>query len=629
MNWRSIDFHGIVALDRRVVEQLDRYLQEKEGRLAQQILNIIQPLSTENLSPSLPNPATASPIKLAEAVEIFTKRIRLLNKKDFVKAHQDGAQLIKEINVALWEFNEVLEGCVVELFQQIKQVNLDRWRSSLWHVVQEIKDLLLHRIEDLIWTIRRIESPLKDFYRKFGTKKKDWKRFINFWHSQVDPAILTHLSQSEKLLKAQFEDFHRRYLEYGHLNVKIEKILDDMKTYPILALVEIIDQNLYIDVFRLLKLYELNPKRKGVLGKETIRSLKNLSSIDGVIQTFRIYYQGVKEAFFNSSLELKAMVKESNNLKASTKRLQDKVKNYEHELQHLILTMTRYREFMLNTNPNPYIHSRWGFSEWIVGPEPAKARELLYLIYAAEELKAWYDRFLISLNKDPHLQQRHENFAHHEIDKLLHEMGQPLASRSMMRNRAERLLGQMRECDEIGSCYPETIEYIQDVLSKAMREDWKYHVLHGFPLFHEIYNIHQGLYKQFEDPSHAFRMEKFDELFGQIEEWVRKEDIYSHVHEIELDINDMKIYLQDFLASIQRISKESRSNPFLDESIEKFQGELLEYRYAFGQFFYAIMVKDAEGQQLRNQFLFVDQYFEAIENLIHHLKMSWEGHPSR
>ena len=93
--------------------------------------------------------------------------------------------------------------------------------------------------------------------------------------------------------------------------------------------------------------------------------------------------------------------------------------------------------------------------------------------------------------------------------------------------------------------------------------------------------------------------------------------------EIELDMNDMKTYLQDFLASVQRAEKERAHNPFIDETVDKFKVQLLEYRYLFGQFFYLLMNKNSESQQLRNQFLFVDQYFETIENHLSHLAPSW------
>jgi hypothetical protein len=263
--------------------------------------------------------------------------------------------------------------------------------------------------------------------------------------------------------------------------------------------------------------------------------------------------------------------------------------------------------------------------EWIVGPEPAKAKKLQSMIYLSEELDGKYSQFLASLDRDPISQQRLEYEARQAVEKLIHEMGQPLISRTVMRSRAERLLKQLKLCDEIGSPQKSIIDYFDEVFSKVMREDWKYHVLHEFPLFHQMYHMHLGLSEYFEDPAHAFRLERFTGLFDQIAEWVEKENVHAHVHEIQLDINDMKTYLQDFLASVQRAVKDKSENPFLDETIHKFRQQLLEYRYLFGQFFFSIMSESQEGLQLRNQFLFVDQYFESVENLLIDLKASWEG----
>jgi hypothetical protein len=249
---------------------------------------------------------------------------------------------------------------------------------------------------------------------------------------------------------------------------------------------------------------ELNPRPKGEVAVDTARALKHLTSMDNILRVLRIYYREIKDAFFNSSLEWKALDQEAENFREALQRLQGKVRDYQQELKVLMHTMSRYRTFMLKNDPNPYVRSRWGFTEWIVGPEPAKAKKMLNMIYLAGELDNYFTQFTESLARDPLIQQNIEYEAHQEIDKLLHEMGQPLASRTMMRNRAERLLEQLRACDEMGSPHMSTIYYVEDVLSKALREDWKYHVLHELPLFHQIYRLHQGLIEYYEDPAHAF-----------------------------------------------------------------------------------------------------------------------------
>lgn len=626
MSWRPIDFQGIINLDRKITEQLERYLQEKETRLANQILHIFQfePNEVEVFSPTLP--LTSGSVKLSEAVEGFSKKVRhIIKNMPAQLTSEEGSRVVKEINQVLWDYTEVLEGCVVELFQQVKQVAIDRWHISISQVVQAIKDMLIHRMDDLIWAIRRLEKPLKDYCQRCQGKKKTWRDWSERWRGWLDPDLLRNLQKSESFLKTRYEEFNHRYNEYMQLSTQVEENLDKMKTYPVLALLDVYDQNLYVDVFRLLRLLELNRHPKKEVALETARALKNLTSVDSVMKLFRQYFREIKYAFFNSSLEWKSLNHDEPNFQEAWDKLKVKVQEYQHELQQLKHTMSRYRLFMLKHDANPYVRSRWGFTEWIVGPEPTKARKLLNLVYSADEFDGYFSQFLESLVRDPLDQQHREYMARQEIDKVLHEMGQPLISHSMMCSRVEKLLEQLRVCDEVGSSHMSTIHYVEDILAKAMREDWKYHVLHEFPLFHQMYRLHQGLSDYREDPSHAFRLERFNHLFDQIEDWVAKEDVYAHVHEIDLDINDMKTYLQDFLASLQRSVKEKSQDPFLDETIQKFRQQLLEYRYLFGQFIFTILAKNQEGQQLRHQFLFVDQYFESIENLLYELKLSWEG----
>lgn len=609
MRRRTIDFQGIIDLDRQLVEQLEHYLHEKENRLAHQILHSI-PFSEQADSPTLQDSGN---LKLSEAVEGFAKEVRsAINER----GRGDPEVVKKEINSALWSFTEVLEGCVVELFQQVKQVPINRWHLSISYVMQNIRDALSHRIEDLIWVVRRLEKPLQDYTQHFLGTKKSWSVFQE---SLIDKTLMKNLQKTEKYLNSRYAGFTHRYNEYMLLSSKAEECLEKMKSYPVLALLDVPDQNLYVDLFRLLKIIDIDHPASEVKA-EAVKALKQLASIESVTRLMRIYMRELRDALFNTSLEWKSLNSESEHFADSLERLQIKLAEYQEEMGRLIHTMSRYRFFILKNNPNPYVRSRWGFTEWIVGPEPPQAKRLLNMVYDAEELNSQFTQFSDSLKRDLDVEERDERQAHHEIDNLLHEMGQPLISRSMMRKRVETLLEQLKACNEIGSPWIATVYYVEDVLSKAMRMDWKHQVLYEFPLFHQIYRFHRGISEHFEDPAHAFRIERFLQFFDKIGEWIKKEDVYSHVHEIELDVNDMKTYLQDFLASVQRIGKDQSQEPIFRETIYKYRQQLLEYRYLFGQFFLSILKSNTpESLQLRNQFLFVHQYFESVENLLSEL----------
>ena len=483
-----------------------------------------------------------------------------------------------------------------------------------------IKNILLYHIDDLIWTLRRLEKPLKEYLNLFhvaSSRKKNWREWFSFREVILDPHLLRNLKKTEKFIGIEYESFLRCYEEYLCLSTQVDGYLQKMKSYPILGSLDLPDQNYYINALRLLKIFDLYSRSKKEGAMKSLEALKSLTSVDHLISIFNTYFRALKKQFIKASLEWKLLNYGESDFQEHLPRLKEKIEEYQQELQTLIQTMSDYRSFLLRSDTNPYVSSRWGFSEWIVGPEPAKAKKLVKMIYSANELNEAFHRFITSFTLSIEEQKKIFEKARQSINGLLHEMGQPLISRSMMHHRGERLLEQLKLCDEVGSPRMSMIDYVEEVLLKAMRQDWKYHVLHEFPLFHDLYGTHLELAKCFDDSIHNSRLKRFHDLCNQIKGWVEKKDVYSHTHEIHLDMNDMKVDLQDFLVTVQRVVKEKILDRSFDETIHPLKRQLLEYRYFFGGFFHFLMSKSADGIQLRNQFLFVDQYLESVEILFH------------
>ena len=78
------------------------------------------------------------------------------------------------------------------------------------------------------------------------------------------------------------------------------------------------------------------------------------------------------------------------------------------EIKELTKTMAAYRDFLLKTDPNPYVSSRWGFAEWVVGPEPHRAKRMLGLVYSGTELHSAFDKFCRELDLEPAEQNKRE-----------------------------------------------------------------------------------------------------------------------------------------------------------------------------------------------------------------------------
>ncbi|MFQ5730089.1 MAG: hypothetical protein ACE5GN_06990, partial [Waddliaceae bacterium] len=615
----------IISLDQPLVDQLNGYLQEKESQVSHRILHAIHPLPRESLPPVLPY-STSGQVKLADAVEAFSKNVhKITTSKRPIVTSNDWEIATRQINNALWEYVEVLEGCVTELFQQLGQIGFERWHPELIKVVDVIKGMLNIRMEELGWKIQRLESLLWEY--RWACEARDGKnilirKILLFWKSLLDRSLQSYLRKSCKFLKVRYRWFGHRYGEYLRLKRKIEQSLRKFKGYHVFKSLDDGVQEGFKKIYSLLKLWELNLKSKSLPPREPVRALRSTVSVDKATELFKEYCQALKKALFERSRKFK---QDSNELyyDASSRRIvREIIKGYCAEIHTLGVTIGKYRDFFLKTHPNPYVRTRWGFAEWVVGPEPSQTKELLHLVYDVERLDTLFEDLSESLEKGP-LPSDSSNLARHyrEIQRTLHEMGQPLASRSVMRGRAEKVLYQIQQMNELGSFNPEVVDYVGKAFAKALRVDWQYHVLFEISLFYELYAIHQGVLGPIDDRQHVNRMNKFKELIAQLQEWVKNRDTYRHIREIETDMTDMKGFLQDFLASAQRVAKdESYDQAKIQEMITEIAKQLLEYRCVLGKFFHYLHQHEPEGKLIRNQFLFVDQYFESVENKLHEIR---------
>lgn len=629
MSWQPIDFQRIVALDKTLVEQLQKYLQEKETDLGNALLASAPLIATG--SPVLP-PTRMLTLKLSDAAEGFGKKLRQVTQSGDASYSPDiWKEIAQLVNQSFWEYEEVLEGCVKELFQQLAQLGIDQWNTELSIVLDAIKDTLLHSIEDLIWALKRIESQLSDFRLVQETKQKKWTFFIKvfpFFNPVIDHSLMANLLQTEKYLKIHHKKYARRLAEYISLDEKVRSIMKKLDGYLVL---NTLDESVKVNfktIYYYVKLWSHNQKNSVIPPQEFIRSLSYALTPEQTVDVFNKYLNGLREALFHQSRVLKKKTIRYMKDAAAKKMIEEVMKGYRAEILSLGSTIARYREFLLRTDPNPYVRSRWGFTEWIVGPEPDQAKRLINIEYEVENLESLFGRLEQSIEHGPTGEQSPLTVPA-DIQRVLHEMGQPLTSHNMTRTRAELVLAHLKELDELGTFNPYVVEYSGKLFSKVLRADWKHHVLQEIPLFHELFSIHMGIVGGSDDRSHLSRMNKFKHLILEIENWVKNREARRHEHDIELDMNDLKGYLQDFLAQVQRTSKDETLD---SEKAKKVVGELchqlLIYRCLFGEFFHYLSRYAVDGKRIRNKLLFVDQYFESIENKLHLLReISWPVNP--
>jgi hypothetical protein len=617
MEWKSIDFQGVVNLNETLLDQLYRYLEEKETFIGLKILNAIRPFQYEAPFPSLP-PDSKTKMMISEAVEGLSKKIRVLAQlKQHIDTPDDWSKAGKKISEVLWDYLETLQESVTELFQQIDQVEIEKWQPELARVVDLIKELLMHHLDDLHWAILRLENLLWEYRWLCEAQEGKWvalRKSYLIWSKIIDHSLFTNVEKCKKYLGFRYQSFSDRYERYLVLQSKINAFIDKFKSYQVFGTLESEFQEKIIKIYRLIKFWELNSKAKSLPQRDFIRSLRRMINPEKALELFRLYYNAIKNMLFDKSRQIKGMQPEQE------ADIKEAVAGYQSELHTLGATVVKYREFLLKTDPNPYVRSRLGFPEWFAGPEPIQAKQMLNFTYEIESLDAMIMAFKKALEEGP--SEKSFESIKSEIKSVFHEMSQPLISKSIMKGRAESLVDCLERLNELGTTQSETVDLAGEVLAKGLRYDWKYHALFDIPAFHHLYAIHLGLVGSVDDRNHLNRLHKFKRLIQQIGQWIKDNDTPRHTHEIETDMNDMKVYLQDFLAHVQRACYQNQADENAKAAIKEIERQLLEYRYLFGNFFHTLRENKPEERMIRNQFLFVDQYFESIENKIHDWKES-------
>ncbi|MEX1012518.1 MAG: hypothetical protein WD595_05190 [Waddliaceae bacterium] len=547
-----IEFHGVASLDLEVAEKLKAYLQEKESELL------------------------------------------LLRVADTEQWEHEASR----INNLLWEYVELLDGFSVELYRHVKQINFDQWTEGLCKIVNDISTVLMEKMKGALFTIDKLENSLWKIRLKNEKKKGKiqtfFKRLYYPFVSILDRSLNSYLKKSVYQLKSQKNSFHTRYENFQVLQQKVEHSLKKFEHFKIFSSLDSKTKQDYKELHRLLKMWQLDEKTHAIPPKDIARLLRSRISIEQMTTHFKTYFDQATEQLFALSRTIK-----SDQLKIPTK---DQFNAFRREVRSLKATIATYRNFFLRTHPNPYVRTRFGFSEWVVGPEPTQTRKLLNLVFEVEQLDELYEDLQASTQN--RVETPLQNPAD-EIDATLHEMGQPLTPRHLLRSRAEKLLEQLEGLDELGSKDPKVVQVVGSALSKAISIDWRHQVLFEFPLFHQLYKLHCGIDSIPKDEEHQRRKECFTNAISKCQKWVTSRKAYRHANELNLLIQDVENKLSAFLNDVKEEKKGSQI----------IQRELLEYRYQFSEFFHFLNDFDSEGKWIRNQFLFVNQYLETIDNI--------------
>ena len=245
MMWQSYETQnqGIV-LDEPMAEQLNDYLSGKEAELSNHIIGLI--LLIEGI-PSLNETYSRSSIKLSDAVEEFGRKVAWASQSSRSKLSEgQWKQASQKMNEKIWNYVEVLEGCVVELFQQLDQIGFEQWNVELVRTATSIKDELNHRMEDLLWAIRRLDEQLKTYRWSCEARQGKWVKWrkpFYFFSKMLDRSLEPAILKCSKFLNFRYRKFLERYAGYLQMHENVQEKMDDLYGYRVLSSMDVDQQD--------------------------------------------------------------------------------------------------------------------------------------------------------------------------------------------------------------------------------------------------------------------------------------------------------------------------------------------------------------------------------------------------
>lgn len=620
MTWQPYESQGI-TIDMALADKLNSYLEGKETELCAKIS-----LFPSSDSQPILIPSESISLRLHDVIEEFGKKVQRLSQAQQKNVPKEEWKVAaKAIQQALWQYIEVLKESTAELFQQLDHIGFDHWDTQLSSAMTAINETLMHRMNDLIWAIKRLEQQLqklKSICKKLQGNREWWTIGL-LGRRVLDSSMESTIIKCRKFLEYHYQEFSKKYQGYQVLYAKAEHSLQKFHSYRRLASLELEAQDHLKHIKQHLKIWDCNLKLKALPRNEISRTLKSAYSPEFVINLFWEYYGAIKKGLFEKSRMIKKKFREVFHDHQAREPIIHNISGYRVELEMLAWMSAKYRALIMATDSGSYPRLR--FSEKSGESDSKNLKQLQMLTSYIENLNSQCENFQSALESDQAMQKLLIPEANTDIGNLLSEMAQPLISKTSISEHAKKVLEILKSFNELTSFDPEVVKYTCKILCKVMRTDWKYHIVQEISLFHELYDIHHGIVGPLEERQHAERLIKFKNILMQFDHWLENKETLKHVHEVNLGINDIKAYLQDFYVSIQGIRELNEKNDAegVLKALDNTSEAVLEYRYVFSKFFHRLHSGVPEERRIRQQFIFVDQYLEAIENRLHEINASW------
>lgn len=524
------------------------------------------------------------------------------------------ATLSKNLNQAIWNYLELIEGNIVELFEQINRANVNFWNEILLDNLTAITlilqdylaelDLLIGVLEDLLREKRTIPYIANTpFY---------WLiHFIFKRSSFLDRQIRVNIKNSQAFLNIQFSSLQAKINKTITEKYKIAKEVKSLKKQIGLSQMDKIEREQFLNFYKSLMLWNFVIQNKMISKQDFWKYFDFTYPPKKIIELLLNYDEGL----FNSFYRLCREWREAHDIK-----IIEKMELLAHERLLLENILHKYRSMLLFLNPNPYISTKLGFSEHVVGMEPTHSLHLKEILFSLADLKKLMQRFNENLIKQTlEDSETKHNRLKQAIELLTHQMGQPLMSRKSMAGLIDKMLTSLEELDELGGSAGDVGELITAALLTLLNYDWSYQILYENERFNELYHIHLQLEKKGESLVQESQLRKIKGRLNELKSLLKQPDPFKIINDAESSLTEINALLQAFFYATKIAwEKADEMEKILLE--EKIKLDLLEYYALFSHFLGCLSKNEPNGKLFLNSFFTVKQYLDATLQIINSKK---------
>lgn len=483
------DFQKIRDNRDQAVDEVNKYLREEENWLLDSILQAFH-ISAEEHDGVVPI-VDKGASRFSAVIDAVMERIDLISEQKLSKlTSKEFDVVIAHINAAFRHYEEILEGCAAQLFHELEKIRVDELSGETLKGVLTVKDHMIQQVDDCISHMRRLERKLGECADGVRSRWSLVASVSRFFRSILDRSIVAKLKKIKQMVSQGYAQLQLRYGEYQKLNNSALVWMTKLDRFQVFHKLPADKQQEFTEIYRLVKVRELNKRGSDLLGLELDRILKETISVDQATRIFDAYFQKLEAEIYSLRRDLTQCSVETLLEAAYKSEVNGRIQEHRREVHLLGSLILKFRDFVLSTHPDPYVRARLGFSERTVGPEPEDTKSLMQLGLRVEALDKRYSKLSHAVEEYEREEAQSEDLGYFdEIIGDLERLSWEAKTREEAQLYYQTFLVELQEVQELYSFDRFRVMGMEKVLRLALRLD-HFHVLVDERKLCELYETH-------------------------------------------------------------------------------------------------------------------------------------------